>query len=131
MAIGILLFLIGATLNTWSKKIPEKEKRKPETAVVSEVKDGIEVTSGLISASGIEIVKRRCLTCHSSKLITQTRLSRENWEEKIRWMQATQNLGDLGMDEKPILDYLALNYAPVKRGRRPQLKKTEWYWLEK
>jgi hypothetical protein len=45
-------------------------------------------------------------------------------------MQQTQGLWDLGDNEKPILDYLAKNYAPEDAGRRKQLTNVEWYILK-
>jgi hypothetical protein len=48
----------------------------------------------------------------------------------IRWMQATQNLWDLGANEGIILDYLAKHYAPQNTGRRAPLTDITWYELE-
>jgi CxxC motif-containing protein (DUF1111 family) len=79
---------------------------------------------------GFNQVKASCLACHSSKLITQNRATRDGWKKMIRWMQETQNLWDLGPNEDIILDYLAKNYAPEETGRRAQLTDIEWYVLE-
>ncbi|MCI0655259.1 MAG: hypothetical protein L0Y39_12405 [Methylococcaceae bacterium] len=85
----------------------------------------------LKSAPGYEIVQRECTLCHSEKLITQTRASRDGWTETIRWMQETQNLRKFSVhEEKAILDYLTENYAPLSQGRRPPLMIREWYVLE-
>ena len=77
------------------------------------------------------IVKAACTSCHSSKLITQNRATREGWKQMITWMQATQGLQDLGKNEPIILDYLAKYYAPEDVGRRKNLKveEVEWYVL--
>ena len=48
----------------------------------------------------------------------------------IRWMQAEQKLWDLGENEDKILDYLAKNYAPENKGRRPILTDIDWYELD-
>ena len=70
--------------------------------------------------------------CHSAKLVTQNRATRDGWEEMIRWMQAKQGLGDLGANEPVILDYLAANYAPEEIGRRANLnvESIKWYVLD-
>lgn len=88
--------------------------------------------SGLAYAPGFAIVRGNCTTCHSAKLITQNRATREGWEEMIRWMQATQGLHDLEDDEPVILDYLAANYAPKEVGRRKMLNydKIDFYELD-
>lgn len=95
------------------------------------VRDSLDAQTGLVLAPGWQLVKNNCIRCHSPKLITAKRASREGWEGTIRWMQQTQGLGDLGRDERPILDYLAKHYAPTMEGRRPALKNIEWYRLEK
>ncbi|MEL6926059.1 MAG: hypothetical protein AAFO94_18605, partial [Bacteroidota bacterium] len=84
-------------------------------------KDSIDPHSGLIVATGFPQVRALCTSCHSAKLITQNRASREGWEQMIRWMQEKQNLMDLGTNEPIILDYLAANYAPQEAGRRANL----------
>ncbi len=75
-------------------------------------------------------VVNNCTSCHSAKLVTQNRMSKEQWSATIRWMQETQNLWDLGQNEEAILSYLATNYAPKKGGRRQNLSDVEWYDLE-
>ena len=103
---------------------------KPEVAQAAEIVEGIHVETGLIDSEGLQLVIANCTSCHSSKLITQNRMSRVGWESTIKWMQQTQNLWDLGDNEAPILDYLATNYAPQKKGRRAALQDIEWYALE-
>ena len=86
--------------------------------------------NGLREGEGLLAVKANCLGCHSEKLITQNRFTREGWHEKIVWMQQTQGLWDLGDYEPLILDYLAEHYAPpVRVSRRPPLTDIEWYKL--
>lgn len=123
---------IMAILWVWSPKSEETEEVATVQVeeVQEEIVDGKDVSSGLIADEGYLTVRNRCMTCHSSKLITQNRMNRESWHETIKWMQATQNLGDLGDDEEIILNYLAKNYAPTKKGRRQNLKDVEWYVLE-
>lgn len=94
------------------------------------VENGIHVRTGFVAEEGYMTVVNNCTNCHSSLLVTQNRMSRESWEATIRWMQKTQNLWDLGPNEEIILNYLAANYAPQKKGRRQQLENIEWYVLE-
>lgn len=86
--------------------------------------------TGLKLGKGLELVKLHCTGCHSAKIITQFRSTREGWVGKIRWMQSTQNLWDLGESEPAILDYLTKNYAPERKfDRREPLSKVQWYEL--
>lgn len=94
------------------------------------IKDGIHVRTGFIEATGMQEVINNCTNCHSAKLVIQNRMSKEGWTATIRWMQKTQNLWDLGENEGVIVDYLAKNYGPVKKGRREGLKDIEWYPLK-
>lgn len=94
------------------------------------VVEGIHTPTGLIADAGYLLVRNNCGSCHSFELIRNKRATREGWLSTIRWMQRTQNLWDLGENEKPILDYLARNYAPEDTGRRKQLTGIEWYKLE-
>lgn len=100
------------------------------TASDSQVVKGIHVPTGLVADEGYLLVRNNCGGCHSLNLVTNKRASREGWLSTIRWMQQTQGLWDLGSNEKPILDYLAKNYAPQEAGRRRQLTDIEWYILE-
>jgi cytochrome c5 len=96
------------------------------------VVDGIHVQTGLIYAEGFEIVRATCTACHSAKLVTQNRATKEGWTQMIRWMQETQGLWDLGANESTIVNYLAKHYAPTEVGRRANLDVAaiEWYILE-
>jgi len=98
----------------------------PELAEVGEEVPN-DVETGLIIAPGYMAVKNHCIRCHSAKIITQNRGSRDHWLSIIRWMQSTQNLWPLGEDEAIILDYLENNYAPEIAGRRKPLEGIEWY----
>lgn len=94
------------------------------------VENGIHVSTGLVYDDRFDIVRSSCTACHSAKLITQNRMSRENWKKTIVWMQETQKLWDLGPNEDKILDYLAEYYAPEEMGRRKNLEVEEWYMLD-
>jgi len=94
--------------------------------------NGIHVRSGLHADPNLQVVIGACTSCHSAKLITQNKATRDGWEQMIRWMQETQGLGDLGKSEPIILDYLAKYYAPKKEGRRANIdmEAIEWYALD-
>ena len=94
--------------------------------------NGIHVETGLVYGEGFETVRGNCTGCHSAKLITQNRATREGWTAMIRWMQEKQGLRDLGDSEPVILAYLAANYAPQEVGRRAGLDAAsiEWYVLD-
>ncbi len=99
----------------------------PEEGVVSEL--ALDSLTGLVVDENFALVRAQCTACHSAKLITQNRATREGWQHMIRWMQAEQGLWDLGEQEPAILDYLSRYYAPQKQGRRAPLTNVEWYEL--
>ena len=137
---GILLLLIylpfSESIDTAFEPDPEpvsgpfssgSKAKTDENAVVK----GIHVATGMAHDPSFEIVHAACTSCHSAKLITQNRATREGWKQMIVWMQATQGLPDLGKNEPIILDYLAKHYAPENTGRRQNLpsEEIEWYAL--
>lgn len=86
--------------------------------------------TGLVLDKNLTLVKGNCTACHSSKLILQSHFDREKWVERIRWMQRTQKLWDLGESEPAILTYLTTYYGPIDRpfdGRRLPLDQAVWY----
>jgi len=109
--------------------VPEWTSREVETI---EYQDGIHLASGLAAGKGLAEVRANCTNCHSAKLITQNRMTRDGWRQSIIWMQQTQGLWDLGEYQGIILDYLAENYAPQDSGRRRQLtlSESDWYKLD-
>ena len=86
--------------------------------------------SGFINDDGVSQVIQNCTQCHSAKLVTQNRMSKDGWESTITWMQETQNLWDLGANQEKIIGYLAKNYGPTSKGRRQNLTQVNWYELE-
>ncbi|MCL6266959.1 monoheme cytochrome C [Flagellimonas myxillae] len=131
----LLLFLIlFSGLFYWANRPPEIQQEledvTPLVSIDDEIENGIHVTTGFIEDEGMRVTIQNCTNCHSAKLVTQNRMSRDGWEATIRWMQETQNLWDLGNNEELILTYLAKNYAPVAKGRRQNLDQTVWYELE-
>ncbi|MBV6653154.1 MAG: hypothetical protein KI786_05330 [Mameliella sp.] len=109
-----------------------QERIAARNADTDRVENGIHLETGFIAAEGWETVRATCTACHSAKLVTQNKATREGWEAMIRWMQETQGLWDLGDQEQTILDYLAAHYAPKESGRRANLnvEDIEWYLLE-
>ncbi|MDJ0813426.1 MAG: hypothetical protein QNJ23_06845 [Woeseiaceae bacterium] len=75
--------------------------------------------SGLKMTGDWQIVLGNCIACHSPKLITQQRGTREQWLQMIRWMQKKQNLWQFTPEiEDRILTYLAEHYPPRDDQRR-------------
>lgn len=94
------------------------------------IENGVHLRTGLKDADGLMAVVNNCTNCHSAQLVIENRMNEERWVKTIRWMQETQNLWDLGDNEKIIIDYLVTNYPLVNKGRRAQLTDIEWYVLE-
>jgi hypothetical protein len=129
--------LLEGKVDEWSDvpkpvAIADQPRRPDSSGDKNKVVNGIHLVSGLIAAPGYDLVRTNCTICHSAKLVTQNRATREGWAQMIDWMQETQGLWDLGKNEPKILDYLAANYAPEEVGRRSSLdvEAIEWYVLE-
>ena len=79
----------------------------------------IDTASGLYKDDGWQMVLANCGGCHSTKLVTQNRMSAANWVNTIRWMQSKQGLWDLGENEEIIVSYLSRNFGipdlPLRR----------------
>ena len=112
------------------KKPVETELVDIDQQVEDLIENGIHVATGFVDGDGLTEVIQNCTNCHSAKLVTQNRMTKEGWVATIRWMQETQNLWDLGNNEEIIVNYLATNYAPDQKGRRDILTNIEWYTLE-
>ena len=122
------LALLGLVLYFEFNQEPEPVSKKENVEALDlTIEDGIHTDTGLLAGDGLELVIKNCTNCHSSKLIIQNRATRDGWKNMIHWMQETQGLWPLRENEKPILDYLTKNYAPVKKGRRQNLTSVEWY----
>jgi hypothetical protein len=75
-----------------------------------------------VKAGHWELVMANCSGCHSTRLVTQNRMSLEGWLHTIRWMQEKHNLWDLGDGETKIVAYLGKHYGvPDLPPRRPPL----------
>ena len=130
VVIGSLIFFV-LSMNSSSK--PAETIAATEVVNDSDldkIENGVHVRTGLLDAEGLMTVVNNCTNCHSAKLITQNRMSAEQWNETIKWMQETQNLWDLGDNQEIIVNYLTTNYPYKKKGRRPILTDIDWYELE-
>lgn len=115
--------------------ILDVEFKAEQPVVVAEVplpeyENGIHLATGFKEGENLQLVINNCTSCHSAKMVTQNRATRDGWQTMIRWMQETQNLWELGESEPLILDYLAKYYAPEESGRRKPLTNIDWYELE-
>lgn len=128
--IGIYI-MIDPKGSVFSNQEPEETiVAVPQEDDYDKIENGIHVRTGLIEAPGLMETVTNCTNCHSSKLVTQNRMSAERWKATIRWMQETQNLWDLGKNEDIIINYLVENYPQKASGRREILSEIEWYVLE-
>lgn len=124
-AVGLVIVLVY--------NIPIRDKSiitNIETNKKEGIENGIHVLSGLKASANYELVVSNCTSCHSAKLITQNRMSKNQWNRTIKWMQETQNLWDLGDNQEKIVNYLVENYPIVNSGRRANLTIIEWYNLK-
>ena len=127
--IGVLFLLYDPSFTIFLGK--QNESFAVEAEVDEDrIENGIHVRTGLIEAEGLMNVVNNCTNCHSAKLVTQNRMSAERWNTTIKWMQKTQNLWELGSNQKIIVDYLVANYPLKEKGRRKNLITTNWYELE-
>ena len=69
----------------------------------------------LPKGEGYEIVTASCTGCHSAKLVTQNRMTRQDWDATLTWMQKKQGLWPLGDNRKIILDYLEKHFSPQQQ----------------
>ena len=141
IASGVIFFMIAFLLHHAYGDSIKTSLEKPKLVQASpvatfedwdKVENGIHLQTGLVYADGFDLVRGTCTACHSAKLVTQNRATREGWQQMIRWMQETQGLWELGDNEPKILDYLAAYYAPEAIGRRANLDiaEVEWYILD-
>lgn len=132
---GIGIFVIYVLYNpevlSPKKAIAESEYTDiPKEDDFDKIENGVHIRTGLVDATGLMEVVNNCTNCHSAQLVTQNRMNEERWIATIRWMQETQNLWDLGNNEKIIVNYLVTNYPPKKKGRRDVLTDIDWYELQ-
>jgi len=131
--ICILFLLVGALVSCHDnpkEMMMASDYGITNQVILDNVENGVHVPTGLKAGLGIESVLRHCVSCHSSKLITQNRATADGWKSMIDWMYATQNLPQLGDQEGIIIKYLSEHYGPVNSGRRQELTIENWYQLD-
>lgn len=75
--------------------------------------------NGLIIDENVELIENNCLACHNSSLIVNMNVNREAWIATIRWMQESEGLWEIPVDnENKILDYLTKHYGEKYNTRR-------------
>ena len=130
-AVATILLLFSIYDPTFSILTGKEEPVYAEVELDEDrIENGIHVRTGLVEDEGLMTVVNNCTNCHSAKLVTQNRMTEQRWNETIKWMQETQNLWDLGANQKIIVDYLVKNYPPQQKGRRMNLANIDWYELE-
>lgn len=131
LVVVLFMFASNAKPETITNAVPQVDAGyDPDTDDFDKIQNGIHLRTGFIDAPGLTETVNNCTSCHSAKLVTQNRMSKEGWVATIKWMQETQNLWDLGDQEEKIVSYLATNYAPEKLGRRKNLEDPAWYVLD-
>ena len=128
VSFGLVYKIINPSFLTFEADVSKEEYVNAED--IGTIEDGIHLATGFKDDDGLPLVIASCTPCHSAKLVTQNRATKEGWIGIIRWMQETQNLWDLGENEDLITTYLAKNYGPEEKGRRDVLSNIEWYDLE-
>jgi hypothetical protein len=72
------------------------------------------------AGAGREETFYACVACHNFKLVAAQGMSRERWDETLRFMTVRHNMPPIeGNDRRLILDYLAATFperAPSRRG---------------
>ena len=129
MRAGVMILGMATLLLACAEKTATEVDESPALTVFEEVPEHVSIESrevdpdsGLVIDEHWELVKAHCSACHSPRLVTQNRGSRQNWLDMIRWMQETQGLWQFdAATETAILDYLEKNLAPSALHRRAPL----------
>ncbi len=121
--VPILILLAGCSGTepeaTVDEASPSSDKGSGTTA--SSVED-LPPPPGGDAAKGALVYQAHCTACHSAKIVTQNRGSRQTWLARIRWMQDSQGLWPFDpATEGIILDYLETHYGPGEGARRPPI----------
>ena len=124
---GLIYKIINPSILVFNETSEEEYIEKEGSDIIE---NGIHVATGFKNDKNLNLVIASCTPCHSAKLVTQNRATKDGWISIIRWMQDTQNLWDLGENEDLITEYLAKHYGPDEKGRRTTLTNIEWYDLE-
>jgi hypothetical protein len=108
LLIGIISITFLACETDQNSETDTVDKTPEDSTIVYEVNEA----TGLVMDETFPLIIANCTSCHSAKLITQNRATREDWAAMIDWMQATQGLWKFDEHEPKILDYLAKYYGP-------------------
>jgi len=125
----LVYYMIDPNLSAFQSR-PEKIVQVQVEDDFNKIENGVHVRTGLVDADGLITVVNNCTSCHSAKIIIQNRMNASRWNATIKWMQETQNLGDLGENQEVIVNYLVTNYPPKEIGRRENLNNIDWYELK-
>jgi len=128
----VIFLMMGLMAITFfACEIEPKFTPAPTTEISTDSIPSFEVNeaTGLVMDETFPLIIANCTSCHSAKLITQNRATREGWASMIDWMQASQGLWKFDEHEPQILDYLVKYYGPTETGRRENLSVEEWYEL--
>jgi len=127
---GLIVYYIADPDFSVFRSAPEVVVNANTVDDFDKIENGIHIRTGLVEAEGLMTVVNNCTYCHSAKIIIQNNMNAERWNATIKWMQETQNLGDLGSNQEVIVNYLVANYPPKDVGRRENLTDIDWYELE-
>jgi len=127
----VMLMLGLSAITFFACEIEPKPTSKPTAEIIPDSIPDFEINeaTGLVMDETFPLIIANCTSCHSAKLITQNKATREGWAAMIDWMQASQGLWKFDEHEPQILDYLAKYYGPTETGRRQNLAVEEWYEL--
>lgn len=125
----LMMGLIAITFFACEVEPESSTEPIPKIALDSMANFEINEATGLVMDETFPLIIANCTSCHSAKLITQNRATRDGWASMIDWMQASQGLWKFDEQEPQILDYLAKYYGPTETGRRENLVVEEWYEL--
>lgn len=74
----------------------------------------------LPDGNGSELVEAYCAACHSLKIVTQQGMSRDRWDETLRWMVEEQEMPPIEAGDRAIiLDYLSRHFGEDRKRYRP------------
>ena len=111
MCLRIFAFLLGGWITA-------------QSLVLDPALAGEDKYHGFPFGKGQALVADTCTACHSSKLVLQNRMSRDNWNETITWMQEKQGLWELTVEERTtILDYLSTVLGTEETGSKQSTQK--------
>ncbi len=88
--------------------------REPVVETLTDPRTGLPVDplTNMIMGDGYPTIKKECVRCHPTTLITTYRSDRKGWTDTIRWMQSEKGLPIFKPEtEEVILTYLTSYYG--------------------